>query len=62
MSDGRSIPQFGLGVYEMTDDETRNATKWALEAGYIHIDTAEWWVTSILLTVGTRTRARSGRG
>lgn len=42
MLDGREIPQFGLGVYEMTDDETRNATRWALEAGYLHIDTAEW--------------------
>lgn len=44
MLDGREIPQFGLGVYEMTDTETRNATRWALEAGYRHIDTAEWCV------------------
>lgn len=42
MLDGRSIPQFGLGVYEMTDDQTRSSVAWALEAGYRHIDTAEW--------------------
>ena len=43
MHDGRTIPQFGLGVYEMTDRETHNASKWALESGYRHIDTAEWY-------------------
>lgn len=42
LSDGHSIPQFGLGVYEMNDDETYKCCKWALEAGYKHIDTAEW--------------------
>ncbi|WWD20432.1 hypothetical protein CI109_104908 [Kwoniella shandongensis] len=41
--DGNTIPQFGLGVYEMSDEETYNAVKWALEAGYRHIDTAEWY-------------------
>ena len=43
MLDGHSIPQFGLGVYEMSDPETYKASKWALEAGYRHIDTAEWY-------------------
>ncbi len=43
MLDGHTIPQFGLGVYEMSDEETYNASKWALEAGYRHIDTAEWY-------------------
>jgi diketogulonate reductase-like aldo/keto reductase len=46
MLDGHSIPQFGLGVYEMDDKETYNAVKWALEAGYRHVDTAEWYVSS----------------
>ena len=44
MLDGRSIPIFGLGVYMMTDDETYRACTWALEAGYRHVDTAEWCV------------------
>ncbi|ORX37579.1 putative aldo-keto reductase [Kockovaella imperatae] len=41
--DGTTIPQFGLGVYEMNDQETYDAVKWALEAGYKHVDTAEWY-------------------
>ena len=27
----------------MNDQETYNSVKWALEAGYKHIDTAEWY-------------------
>ncbi len=30
-------------VYEMTDEEAYQAVIWALEAGYRHIDTAEWY-------------------
>ena len=44
MLDGLSIPQFGLGVYEMSDREVSVAVTAALEAGYRHIDTAEWCV------------------
>lgn len=35
-------------VYEMTNDEAYRAVKWALDAGYRHIDTAEWHVPSFL--------------
>ena len=36
------IPQFGLGVFKSPPgDETYNAVRWALEAGYRHIDTAK---------------------
>jgi len=36
------IPQFGLGVFKsLPGDETYNAVRWALEAGYRHIDTAK---------------------
>ncbi|ORY66961.1 Aldo/keto reductase [Leucosporidium creatinivorum] len=39
-----AIPRFGLGVYVTEPGaETQNATKWALEAGYRHIDGAEWY-------------------
>ncbi len=31
-------------VYEMTDDEAYQAVIWALEAGYRHVDSAEWCV------------------
>ena len=41
LSDGHSIPQFGLGVYRMKPgEETKNACLKAFEIGYRHIDTA----------------------
>lgn len=43
LADGNSIPQLGLGVYEMSDKETYASVKSALQAGYKHIDTAEWY-------------------
>ncbi|WVW87070.1 hypothetical protein I302_109127 [Kwoniella bestiolae CBS 10118] len=43
MRDGNSIPQFGLGVYEMNDQEAYDSTRAALDAGYKHVDTAEWY-------------------
>ncbi|MFI6707034.1 aldo/keto reductase [Nonomuraea sp. NPDC050478] len=38
--DGVEIPQLGLGVWKVTDDEAERAVLTALEAGYRHIDTA----------------------
>jgi len=36
------MPLLGLGVYLVPDgEETENAVRWALEAGYRHIDTAQ---------------------
>ena len=41
LNNGAVIPQLGLGVYLTQDgEETVNSVKWALEAGYRHIDTA----------------------
>lgn len=41
LNDGNSIPQFGLGVYQVPEGEaTINAVKTALEMGIRHIDTA----------------------
>ena len=41
LNDGAAIPQIGLGVFQTKEGtETCNAVKWALEAGYRHIDTA----------------------
>jgi methylglyoxal/glyoxal reductase len=41
MNNGNEIPQFGLGVYlAKRGRECKKAVKWALEAGYRHIDTA----------------------
>ena len=41
LNNGVKIPQLGLGVYLTKDGpDTVNSVKWALEAGYRHIDTA----------------------
>lgn len=42
LNNGISIPQLGLGVFQTSDgEETVDAVKWALQAGYRHIDTAK---------------------
>ena len=41
LSNGVEMPYFGLGVFKTQDGtEVENSVKWALEAGYRHIDTA----------------------
>ena len=41
LNNGVDMPYFGLGVYLSKDgQEVINAVKWAVEAGYRHIDTA----------------------
>ncbi len=41
LHNGVKMPYLGLGVWQTRDgDEVINAVKWALEAGYRHIDTA----------------------
>jgi 2,5-diketo-D-gluconate reductase A len=39
-NDGKSIPQFGLGVWQTPADVTGMAVETAIKAGYRHIDTA----------------------
>ncbi len=42
LADGNSIPLLGLGVWQVPDGpECVEAVRWALEAGYRHIDTAQ---------------------
>jgi 2,5-diketo-D-gluconate reductase A len=42
LADGNQIPALGLGVWQVPDGpECVNAVRWALEAGYRHIDTAQ---------------------
>ena len=44
LSNGIGIPQLGFGVFRAQDGaETENAVRWALEAGYRHIDTASFY-------------------
>ena len=43
LADGRTIPQLGLGVYKVPDDEAERVVDVALEAGYRHLDTASFY-------------------
>ncbi len=36
-----SIPQFGLGVFQVPPEETTENVLHAIEAGYRHVDTAK---------------------
>jgi diketogulonate reductase-like aldo/keto reductase len=42
LADGHEIPLLGLGVWQVPDGRTcEDAVRWALEAGYRHVDTAQ---------------------
>ena len=42
LADGNEIPLLGLGVWQVPDGRTcEDAVRWALDAGYRHIDTAQ---------------------
>jgi len=43
LNDGNTIPQLGLGVYKVDDDEAERTVATALQAGYRHLDTAEYY-------------------
>ena len=43
LNDGKMIPQLGFGVFQIPPSETERAVRFALEAGYLHIDTAEMY-------------------
>jgi diketogulonate reductase-like aldo/keto reductase len=40
LNNGVTVPALGLGVFQTPPDETRDAVRAALDAGYRHIDTA----------------------
>ena len=43
LNNGRSIPQFGFGVFQVKPADTAEAVSAALKTGYRHIDTAEMY-------------------
>jgi 2,5-diketo-D-gluconate reductase A len=57
LHDGARIPQFGFGVFQIPPDETADAVRSALEAGYRHIDTAQMYGNEEAVGEGIR---RSG--
>lgn len=54
LNNGIKIPLLGLGVFRTSDEETVNAVKWALEAGYRHIDTAQYYANETGVGKGLR--------
>ncbi|MFD8494532.1 aldo/keto reductase [Amycolatopsis sp. NPDC059657] len=43
LANGGTIPQFGLGVFQIPPDDTAEVVREALEAGYRHLDTAQMY-------------------
>ena len=43
LNDGTTIPQLGLGVFQVPPDRTEETVATALEVGYRHIDTAQMY-------------------
>ncbi|PHQ44838.1 oxidoreductase [Halorubrum sp. C3] len=41
---GAEVPTLGLGTYDLSDGETADSVRAALDAGYAHIDTAEGYM------------------
>lgn len=55
LNNGVEIPMLGLGVFRTPDgEETINSVKWALEAGYRHIDTAKMYENETSVGEGIR--------
>ena len=43
LNDGSAIPQLGFGVFQIEPEDTAEAVRVAVDAGYRHIDTAEMY-------------------
>ncbi|MEC3981402.1 aldo/keto reductase [Amycolatopsis sp. H20-H5] len=43
LNNGTTIPQFGLGVFQIPEEDTAEAVRGALELGYRHLDTAQMY-------------------
>ncbi|MFD1714426.1 aldo/keto reductase [Amnibacterium flavum] len=54
MNDGHEIPQLGLGVYKVPDDEAAEVVRTAIELGYRHVDTAKLYLNEIGVGRGVR--------
>jgi diketogulonate reductase-like aldo/keto reductase len=55
LNNGVSMPRIHLGVHMSSGRETEAAVRWALEAGYYAIDSAEWYANEH--EVGSAVRA-----
>ena len=74
LAGGTLMPMLGLGVWRIPGGETERAVRWALEAGYRHVDTAAAYGNEEGVGLGVRgsglprddvfvaTKLRPGRG
>jgi len=52
LHDGTSIPQLGLGVFQVPPEDTARVVEQALEVGYRHIDTAQMYANEAEVGTG----------
>ncbi|BFZ58283.1 hypothetical protein PYCC9005_005345 [Savitreella phatthalungensis] len=62
LHDGGSIPQLGFGVYESPAKVTRASVTAALEAGYRHIDSAQYYANECEVGEAVRSFVESSDG
>ncbi len=53
-ANGAAIPAIGLGTWRLAGDEGTQAVRWAIEAGYRHIDTAAMYGNEEAVGAGIR--------
>lgn len=53
LNSGVEMPALGLGVFQTPPDETRDAVRSALDAGYRHIDTGSGGHVAVPLKEGS---------
>ena len=58
-NDGHSLPQLGLGVWQVPDDQAAMLVEAAVNAGYRHVDTAAAYQNEAGVGEGLR-RAAAG--
>jgi 2,5-diketo-D-gluconate reductase A len=54
LADGRDIPQLGLGVYKVADDDAARLVEGAIGLGYRHVDTATLYANEAGVGAGVR--------
>jgi len=54
LHDGTSIPQLGLGVFQVPPEDTARVVEQALEVGYRHIDTAQMYANEAEVGTGLK--------
>jgi 2,5-diketo-D-gluconate reductase A len=54
LADGRDIPQLGLGVYKVANDDAARLVEGAIGLGYRHVDTAKLYLNEAGVGAGVR--------